>query len=293
MFDAKHNLEPLQYRVEEQLFVSKTGNDADCEDAIYIGPHFVAVIDGATSRTQRKWNGKTNGRIAAEIIQATFGQLPYDAHPYQATAILTSAISNLYEQYGVTDIVRDDPTQRAVASFVAVSLWRKEVWFVGDCQCLLGGHLISDFTHVKEVDEIVANARSLFLEGELARGKTMAELLQHDTGRDFVLPLMVQQMFFQNKPSTGQYWYAVIDGFDVPYEGIRSYKFAERVETIVLASDGYPSLKDSLDESEQALQALLRDDPLLFRQYKATKGLTAGLVSFDDRAYVKIALLHN
>jgi glycerophosphoryl diester phosphodiesterase len=293
MSDTHHNLAPLQYTVEEQLLVSKTGNESDCEDAIYIGPHFVAVIDGATSRTERRWDGKTSGRIAAETIQTAFDQIPYDATAYQATAIFTQAISNLYEQYGVSDIVRDDPMQRAVASFVAISLWHKEIWFVGDCQCLLDNFTVSAITNVKEVDEIVANARSLFLEGELARGKTIAELMQHDTGRDFVQPLMRQQMFFQNKPSTGQYWYAVIDGFQVPCEGINTYKFTELVGTIVLASDGYPYLKGSLDESEQALQALLRDDPLLFRQYKATKGLTAGLVSFDDRAYVKVALHHS
>lgn len=290
MSNTHHSLPPLQYTVEEQLLVSKTGNESDCEDAIYTGTHFVAVIDGATSRTERRWDGKTNGRIAAETIRATFDQLPYDATAYQATAILTRAISNLYEQYGVSDIMRDDPMQRAVASFVAVSLWRKEIWFVGDCQCLLDSTSISTITNVKEVDDIVANARSLFLEGELAQGKTIVELVQHDIGRDFVLPLMKQQTFFQNKPSTGQYWYAVIDGFEVPYEGIDTYKFTELVETIVLASDGYPYLKGSLDESEQALHALLRDDPLLFRQYKATKGMTAGLVSFDDRAYLKIKI---
>jgi hypothetical protein len=290
MPDTNHAPLPLQYTIEEQFLASKTGNEADCEDAIYIGPYFVAVIDGATSRTERRWDGKTGGRIAAEILKATFDQLPYDAHPYQARAIFTKAIRDLYEQYGVADIVRADPTQRAVASFVAVSLWHQEVWFIGDCQCLMGSSPVplTPITNVKEVDEIVANARSLFLEGELARGKTIAELLQHDTSRDFVLPLMTRQMYFQNDPRTGQYWYPVIDGFDVPFEAMDTYKFTELVEIVVLASDGYPYLKNSLAASEQALQTLLRDDPLLFRQYKATKGLAAGQVSFDDRAYVKI-----
>jgi glycerophosphoryl diester phosphodiesterase len=292
MLDTNHSLSPLQYTVEEQLLVSKTGHDEDCEDAIYTGPHFVAVIDGATSRTKRRWDGKTSGRIAAETIRATFDQLPYNATAFQTTDILTTAISSLYEQYGVFDIAQSDPVQRAVASFVAVSLWRKEIWFIGDCQCLLGNEQISNITNVKEVDSIVANARSLFLEAEIARGKTVADLLQYDTGREFILPLMKQQMLFQNKPSTGQYWYAVIDGFEVPDEGICIQSLPADTKTIVLASDGYPYLRGSLDESEQALHALLRDDPLLFRQYKATKGMTAGLVSFDDRAYVKVTIPH-
>ncbi len=278
----------LDYTIEEQLLIAKTGNDDDCEDAIYTGPHFVAVIDGATSRTERRWGGKTGGRIAAELLCASFDQLPREASAYEAVDIFTDAVNTLYKHYGVLDVVRCDPVQRAVASFVAVSLWRKEIWFVGDCQCLLDNILACNHTHVKEVDDIIANARSLFLEAEIAQGKTIEALLQHDTGRDFVLPLIKQQMHFQNNPSTGQYWYAVLDGFSVPHEGICIQSLPVDIETIVLASDGYPYLKDSLAASEQVLEELLQDDPLLFRKYKSTKGLLKGAISFDDRAYVRL-----
>jgi len=66
MVDTPHDISSLEYTVEEQALIAKTGHDEDCEDAIYIGPHFVAVIDGATSKTERRWDGKTGGRIAAE-----------------------------------------------------------------------------------------------------------------------------------------------------------------------------------------------------------------------------------
>ena len=58
----------------------------------------------------------------------------------------------------------------------------------------------------------------------------------------------------------------------------------------MLASDGYPYLKDTLEASEQALQEVLQEDPLLFRKYKATKGLQIGNRSFDDRAYIKLEI---
>ncbi|GCE09255.1 hypothetical protein KDAU_65840 [Dictyobacter aurantiacus] len=48
--------------------------------------------------------------------------------------------------------------------------------------------------------------------------------------------------------------------------------------------------KITLEASELALQEVLQEDPLLFRKYKTTKGLQRGNVSFDDRAYIKIAL---
>jgi len=247
----------------------------------------VVVIDGVTSKTQRRWDGKTGGRIAAEIIKEAFDHIPFDATARQTVDILTAAIHALYKQYEVTDVVQDDAVQRAVACFVALSIERKEVWFVGDCQCMLNQECIQ---YTKEIDDITANARSLFLEAEIAKGKTIEELREHDTGREFILPLLERQMTFQNNPAAGQYWFPVIDGFDVPDEGIHVLSLTPDVKTIVLASDGFPYLKGSLEASEQALQGVFQDDPLLFRKYKSTKGLQQGNLSFDDRAYVKIAL---
>lgn len=277
----------LHYILEEQSLVAKTGRDEDCEDAIYIGPNFVAVIDGATSKTERRWDGETGGRVAARIIGETFDQIPYDATIHQAVEILTSAIRNFYVQHEAIETIQADPVERVIAVFAAVSLWRREVWFVGDCQCMLNQECI---TNTKDGDKISADARSLFLEAEIAHGKTIAELMRHDTGRDFILPLLQQQMIFQNKPSTGQYWFAVIDGFDVPAEGLHTVTLSEDIETLILASDGYPYLKTSLKETEETLQEILHDDPLLFRKYKSTKGLTEGNVSYDDRAYVKLSI---
>ncbi len=86
------------------------------------------------------------------------------------------------------------------------------------------------------------------------------------------------------------HYYAAIDGFSIPDDGVVVEPIPDDVTQIVLASDGYPFLRQSLTESEQCLADLLQRDPLLFRDYKSTKGLVAGNASFDDRAYVKIRL---
>ena len=58
-----------------------------------------------------------------------------------------------------------------------------------------------------------------------------------------------------------------------------------------MASDGYPVLKETLEETEEALKIVLETDPLCFRQYKSAKGLQKGNNSFDDRTYIKFELL--
>src|SRR5579859_908436 len=292
MVDLHENIPPAgpnlpAYALIEQFLCAKNGRDEMCEDAIYVGRSFIAVIDGATSKTERRWEGKTGGRVAAETLKAAFDHVPADATARQTVDLLAAAIQAVYTQYDLLDTVRQDAVQRITASFVALSLQRREIWLVGDCQCLLNQELVQN---TKEVDSITANARALFLAAEIAQGKTLEELRQHDTGRAVILPLLERQMTFQNNPSAGPYWFPVIDGFQVPEEGIRLVSLPERTETVVLASDGYPYLKDTLSASEQALQELLLHDPMLFRDYKSTKSLQAGNLSFDDRAYIKILL---
>ena len=81
--------------------------------------------------------------------------------------------------------------------------------------------------------------------------------------------------------------YAVIDGTQIYMPGTR---IAKASHSVVLASDGYPTLLTTLKESEEALAKHLADDPQNIGEFVATKGLVEGNVSFDDRAYIKLTL---
>lgn len=279
----------LNYVIEEQSLVAKTGTTESNEDLIHISPSFVAVIDGTTSKTTRLWDGKTGGQVCAQLIDRVLAQLPGEATAEEAVGAITATIKDFYETQGVLEIVQADPSQRVTAALVVASFQRKEIWFVGDCQCMLDNRLI---LNTKPVDTITAEARAMFLETELQRGVTIEDLRQNDAGRAFILPLLKQQQLFQNNPAAGPYWYPIIDGFPVPDGGIRIEPIPQTTQIIILASDGYPVLKDTLAASEEELQRILESDPLLFRSYKATKGVQEGYVSYDDRAYIKLRLLH-
>jgi hypothetical protein len=276
------------YVIEEQALVAKTGNSEENEDFIHISPAFVAAIDGTTSKTARRWEGKTGGQICAQIIDQVLLQLSGDVTARQAVDAITARIRGFYEEQEVLELVQEDPSQRVTAALVIASLPRREIWFIGDCQCLLDDHLLQN---TKPVDDITARARAMFLETEIQKGTTIEELRQNDTGREFILPLLKQQHLFQNNPAAGLYWYSIIDGFPVPDDGIRVEPIPDKTKLVVLASDGYPVLKNSLEASEQELQRILESDPLLFRSYKATKGMQEGHVSYDDRAYIKLRLI--
>jgi glycerophosphoryl diester phosphodiesterase len=273
------------WRIAEQLVVAKTGNPAECEDIVVVTEAFAAVIDGATSKTVRRWNGRSGGRAAAELIAEAIPQLPAGVTARAAIDLLSAQIARFYHEHGVAELVRTNPVERVTAACMIFSVARAECWLVGDCQCLVGEQHV---TNELPVDAVTSLARALFLESELLRGVTLDELRAHDTARDVIAPLLARQAHFQNNPAAGAFGYAALDGFPVADSGIVVVPVPAPVTSLVLASDGYPFLLPSLAEAEQRLHTLLAADPLLFRVYRSTKGFLHGQTSFDDRAYLRL-----
>lgn len=60
----------------------------------------------------------------------------------------------------------------------------------------------------------------------------------------------------------------------------------ESGDRIILASDGYPALFETLEETEKYLFQLLDKDPLCIHELRGTKRLINGNKSFDDRNYI-------
>ncbi len=274
--------------VVETFLLGRRGDPELCEDASHLGADFVAVIDGATSKSERSWRGgASSGRVAAEIIDTTLGRLPSASTARQAVDALTAAVAQEYAAAGLTDTVAADPKQRICGSVAIFSRHRREVWTVGDCQALIGSAL----QRVRNpIDELMSSARAAAIELALAGGATVEQLRQDDVGRTFILPLLQRQQVLQNNPAAGPFWYSVIDGFPVPDDGIVVTPVPADCREVVLATDGYPILRGDLQSSEDALKELLTEDPLLHRRYRSTKAPVGPDGSFDDRCYVRLRL---
>jgi glycerophosphoryl diester phosphodiesterase len=277
-------------QVIERQLVAKTGAIGDCEDDIVVGEHFAAVIDGSTSKVRRLWEGKTSGKMAALLLADAVRCLAADSTRDQAVRALTFAIEEYYRRHDVYDELWADPKQRLAATLVLYSRYQREVWIVGDGQCMLDGKI---FANPMIIDQITSNARALFLESELARGQSVAALRARDQGRDLIVPLLERQALFENVLPVTPYGYGVINGFEVPAAYITTICVDEGATDLVLASDGYPFLHPTLEASEQALKQILVDDPLCIRLFKSTKGVAPGNLSFDDRAFLRLRVQAN
>ena len=278
-------------KIIESKIVGKKSQEA-CEDGMVVTDDFIAVIDGSTSKTPKHLNpDMKNGRYAMLLISEYIReQLKADASVDDFCQGVTEYIYNkVYQPLGVAERLAQHPEERLTASAILYSRARREVWMVGDCQAIICGKL---YENGKPYEEKIAQKRVELIQ----QGMSPAE------ARKQIEPLLVRAMLEgQNKT------YTVIDGFPIYREGVRVVPLKMKqasndIETyleehskpisspyeVVLASDGYPFLKPTLAESEEALAKQIANDPQNIKTFIATKGIVEGNKSFDDRTYVRI-----
>jgi hypothetical protein len=137
----------MPIRVLEQFVRGKQADQSLCEDRLVVTSHFVAVIDGVTSKSAYTWQGESSGVHAGKLIE----QVLEKADPAISFDALLDEINHrfqaLYATSGLSGHMAAHPIDRLQACLCVYSLGRNELWFVGDCQALVAGVL---YAHPKK-----------------------------------------------------------------------------------------------------------------------------------------------
>ena len=191
---------------------------------------------------------------------------------------VTSCVNSVYDK-DTKEHAKSHPEERITASCIVFSKKRREIWMIGDCQCLIDGKL---YENPKPDESILAGHRAEIISKALAeKTHTIDDIRNNDIGRKAIIPDMIRNMENHNKT------YSVVDGFPIPMDKVKRISLADNEGTVVLASDGYPFLCPTLSLSEEALHQQLTNDPLNIKTFKATKAFMDGNNSFDDRTYIR------
>lgn len=253
------------------------------EDGIVVTNDFIAVIDGSTSKTPRRHHPlMSNGRYAMRLISKYIRKMPANTSCHQFCVGATKLINSHYRFRFPEQRMKEHPEERLCASAIIYSRMRREIWMVGDCHCLLNGRY---HDNPKPYEIPLAKMRALKVYELMAEGMSQEDLLQEkDPARDVMIPSMLELM--QNQNVT----YAVIDGFPIPETKVPIILLDFQPWEIVLASDGYPWLAPTLEETEALLDKQRQNDPLNVGEFKATKAFVKGNNSFDDRSYIRFTV---
>lgn len=228
----------------------------------------------------------SNGRYAMLLISRYIRRMPASSSCHDFCKGVTAYIYRHYKYPLLPFLtprsrmqrVMDYPEERLTASTIIYSRMRREVWMVGDCQCLANGEY---YDNPKPYEQRLAELRGERVRELLAQGVTQEQQLESDPARQVVIAPLLETMKNQNKT------FAVIDGFRIAEQLVPVYTLDFQPWELVFASDGYPWLCPTLAESEEKLRQQRETDPLNIGAFKATKAFLKGNNSFDDRSYIR------
>jgi len=284
----------LMMRIIERYCRGKRNDQSLNEDGMLVTDDFAAVVDGVTSKSVRHLWRPSGGVVAKDLMLGVIGGMPADASMRQMQRAVDECFQARYRSHeaGIR-VFADEPVERLQANAVVYSARRHEAWLFGDCQIMVNG---VQTPTTKDVDVLLGDLRAFTvlalremqdgtpdvpISGSF--GAPASDAAPKDPSRAMILPFLRLQSQFANK--RGPFGYFVFDGFtDMTYP-IRTVPVSPGDE-VVLASDGYPLLRPTLDESERELQRLRSEDPDLIDRYRSTKGFQ-GRATFDDLTYLR------
>ena len=261
---------------DQSICIAKDGTLNENGDHIYNGKHFKAIFDGATPKGKRFWEGLPGDIYASKVLCEAMN----DADPdVCATSIISYLNDVLKKCYAISGVSFDTlaPEERLQVSAIIYSSQRREVWNFGDCSVKINDTL---YKHTRAGDKLLSDLRAFFTELHMIENDDIAG---EDPGRTAILPILKEFPRMANHP--GEFGYDVINGGDICADNVIIYP-VKAGDRIILASDGYPDLFDSLEETEKNLFKLLDKDPFCINELRGTKGVRMGNQSFDDRSYI-------
>ena len=256
-------------------------SDELCEDEYYISDDFIVVIDGVTSKSDFLYEGKTTGKIAAEIIKKVLKDLDQKITVTDFIEAINKEISLFYEKVSFPYSKEEKGVQ---AACVVYSNYHREIWLIGDCQVSVDGQI---YVNPKQSDNVLTDMRSLILhilELEGNQNYSLDEAQQ--MAREIIEPWILKSNVFANKEGT-EFGYSVVNGNKIPESLIKIIPLDANAHEVIMTSDGYPRIERNLQESEEYLKKILELDKACYTLYKSTKGLKHGFKSYDDRTYIR------
>lgn len=266
------------------------------EDAIFFSTNLVAIIDGASSKTTRLFDGKTPGRVVMELIVERLKIISVQKPNITIIELfndLNDTILNWHKIGGTLEEAKINPNIRPSATITCY------LPNIGEY-----GTIASITEHNFMIDEVEYNRSfevdSMYEEIKKVVTPKLQELYKEDITKianmlnEVLLPLYNIQPNFQNSNNM-EFGYFVLDGFLDTKKAIKEGGiFVKELETqpnqLTLATDGFDIL-NSHNTNEDLKDHLisLEKDPCRnsTNNYKIYDN-KSGLINFDDFSRITV-----
>lgn len=265
----------------ESKTVAKCGDDRGNHDGLAVTENYIAVFDALQARGWRAWDGLPAGVFARKIMVSTLEELDGELDAQSVIRALEEKLAS--ETARCAQEMKDDqiyayPQSRALIYSVA----RREIWRLGDSPFCIDGELNYQRS---EGYEKAAETRAEVMERFLANSLSdLKDLVNTDYGRSSAM----DEIIAEEKRADGVETLSGRPGVDLDtlFGNIEVFPVKPGSE-VILASDGYPRILSTLEESEKWLEDERARDPLFVHDYKALAGAKDEETGYDDRTYVR------
>lgn len=270
---------------ESRFIMGKNGSQDWCGDAYVWGENYIAVIDGATPKGSLLWDGMKGDVFISHLLVSVIEKMDKNLSGPEAITYLNLIVKDEYQKHGV-EFSTLKPEERLQCSVLIYSRVRNEIWSFGDCMLKINER---EFYNIKDGDRMLSALRAFCIQIEKDRTGDQREDLQlSEYGRRCILPYLKQYVTLANR--NVPFGYDVLDGGSINASHVKIYA-VQKNDFVVMATDGYPRLFDSLESTEKYLQMALEVDPMCIGILQGTKGISEGNVSYDDRTYLSFKVL--
>ncbi|WP_027119553.1 hypothetical protein [[Mycoplasma] testudinis] len=252
------------------------------EDGYFVGKHLVAVVDGGSPKSDRKWtaNKVTSGWYCKELILQAFKTVDPNWSNNRIIEYINSYVNKAYENND--HYFYEHAEDQLQAGIIFYNDLRQEIVSYGDCPCLINN---TYYSHEKFIDTLSTGLRSFYLHLNDLKVIVPKPDDSNAFGRSKIQDILHYQSFFSNL--NGRFGFPVINGLKLNLK-LKIVHKVKAQDQIVMASDGYIKLYQSFSKTETYLKQTLKKDRLCYQEFMATKGWSNELKSYDDRTYVKL-----
>lgn len=265
----------MNFTIKETFTCGKSISGYTEDRIVHSNNHF-GILDGSPGPSAQ------NTDLISQILDHAVNFL----HELEARVTLdelVDALTKLVAEHKAAAGVKDY-RRTGGFGFCLYSRHFNELWRVADCQFYNGGVWNSNFW---TTEKTCADARSMIIHSMLADGMSVDDIMTHQDYDHLISGLLSHEVNFLNRADDPKSFGAII-GLAVPTNYIERFEVAPG--NLVITSDGYPKVCESLAETEAFLAEMLRDDPMCISQNTQCKGLGPNRVSFDDRSYIRAFL---
>ena len=262
--------------------ISKTGDEIGNCDALVITGSYIAVIDAYQARGWRSWGNHLPGGVFArtvlvEAIEKLAPGLERDEVFTMLHEALQKAAADSMEEMEDADSIFAFPMARVMI----YSVDKRQIWRLGDSPFCIDGELNQPRN---EALEAAALYRASVLTRFLAKERDLYDLVNSDIGRSAIIQTIAQE----DQKADGVT--AISGNPNAKLEDILAHVETYDVnvdQEIIMATDGFPRILPTLDESTDWLLEEKSRDPLFINDYKALRNWGEYDAGYDDRTYVR------